>query len=181
MFYRDTLGLKIVAAFGREDIKARDRHDGGLSGKLLTRPFQRRYVFELPRGEFLILYDVPHAVDGRQSPPLAPIWPEPVPLPRMPSDLEARWPVKVDHVAFNVGTLEDVCWFRDRLKAFGVPVSEVIGPSAHTLEFISIYFYDPNGVALEISTHNLSDPKWKTLDKESWLRDADPPAALLEG
>jgi catechol 2,3-dioxygenase-like lactoylglutathione lyase family enzyme len=51
------------------------------------------------------------------------------------------------HVAIETGTLEDLARFEQRLKAHGV---DTWGPVDHG--FIkSIYFYDPNGITVEIT------------------------------
>jgi catechol 2,3-dioxygenase-like lactoylglutathione lyase family enzyme len=60
--------------------------------------------------------------------------------------------VQFDHVSFNVPDEEALVFLRDRLKAAGSEVTDVVDHG-----FIrSIYFTDPNGIALEAS--------WWTLD-----------------
>lgn len=57
-------------------------------------------------------------------------------------------PAWVQHFAMETGSVEDVLAMRDRLKAHGV---EVLGLVDH--EFVkSIYFFDPNGLRLEVTT-----------------------------
>ena len=64
-------------------------------------------------------------------------------LPK-PSPNTPKW---VQHFAMEVPTMDDVKAMRDRLKAAGV---EVLGVVDH--HFIqSIYFFDPNGLRLEIT------------------------------
>lgn len=62
----------------------------------------------------------------------------------MPSPNTPPW---VNHVAFRVHSLADLESMQSRLKAHGV---EVIGVTDHHI-FKSIYFFDPNGVRLELS------------------------------
>ena len=55
----------------------------------------------------------------------------------------------VVHFAFNVDTKEDVVhWMRKLL----VNKIDVIGPTNHDDWIYSIYFFDPNGLRLEITT-----------------------------
>jgi catechol 2,3-dioxygenase-like lactoylglutathione lyase family enzyme len=52
-----------------------------------------------------------------------------------------------DHVSFTVDSVEELFAFKDRLEAAGV---EVHGAVDHGFIW-SIYFYDPNGIPLELS------------------------------
>ena len=56
-------------------------------------------------------------------------------------------PLGFDHVSFTVDTVEDLFAFKDRLEAAGV---QVHGAVDHGFIW-SIYFYDPNGIPLELS------------------------------
>jgi catechol 2,3-dioxygenase-like lactoylglutathione lyase family enzyme len=56
-------------------------------------------------------------------------------------------PLGFDHVSFTVDSCEDLFAFKDRLEAAGV---EVHGAVDHGTIW-SIYFYDPNGIPLELS------------------------------
>lgn len=62
----------------------------------------------------------------------------------LPSPNTPAW---VNHVAFRVNTLAELEAMKTRLQAHGV---EVIGVTDHHV-FKSIYFFDPNGVRLELS------------------------------
>ena len=53
----------------------------------------------------------------------------------------------VNHIAFRLNTLAELDAMKARLQAHGV---EVIGVTDHHV-FKSIYFFDPNGVRLELS------------------------------
>lgn len=55
----------------------------------------------------------------------------------------------VVHFAFEVKSKEDVDIWKLWLEAQGV---EVIGPTNHDQWLYSIYFFDPNGLRLEITT-----------------------------
>ena len=56
-------------------------------------------------------------------------------------------PLWVNHVAFRVDTVQELDDMKARLQAHGV---EVLGVTDHHI-FKSIYFFDPNGVRLELS------------------------------
>ena len=64
-------------------------------------------------------------------------------FPGVPTDK----PLGFDHVSFTVDTVEDLFAFKDRLEAAGV---QVHGAVDHGFIW-SIYFYDPNGIPLELS------------------------------
>jgi catechol 2,3-dioxygenase-like lactoylglutathione lyase family enzyme len=56
-------------------------------------------------------------------------------------------PLGFDHVSFTVDSVEDLFAYKDKLEAAGV---QVHGAVDHGFIW-SIYFYDPNGIPLEIS------------------------------
>jgi catechol 2,3-dioxygenase-like lactoylglutathione lyase family enzyme len=94
-----------------------------------------------------------------------------------------------NHIALQVDTADEVKRWYAWLKQHGL---ELVGPTNHADEFLSIYFHDPNGVRLEITTP--LDPHWNQhtdrarRDLALWLeakeqarRDGrDIPAALIE-
>ena len=53
------------------------------------------------------------------------------------------------HFAFNVNTTKEVNYWKYRLIKNNI---EVIGPTNHDDWIYSIYFFDPNGLRLEITT-----------------------------
>lgn len=53
------------------------------------------------------------------------------------------------HFAFNVDTKKDVDKWYQRLKTHNI---DIIGPTNHDGWIYSIYFFDPNGLRLEITT-----------------------------
>ena len=53
----------------------------------------------------------------------------------------------VHHIAFRVDSVDELKRMKDRLEAHGI---EVLGVTDHHI-FHSIYFFDPNGVRLELS------------------------------
>lgn len=59
----------------------------------------------------------------------------------------ANTPAWVNHLALRVDSVADLLAARDRLVAAGV---EVLGPTDHHI-IRSIYFFDPNGIRLELT------------------------------
>jgi len=84
------------------------------------------FFFELGDGSYIAFFDL-----GRNE--------TPQPSPNTPA-----W---VQHFAMETGSVESVLAMRERLRKFGV---EVVGPVDHG--FVrSIYFFDPNGLRLEVA------------------------------
>ena len=69
-------------------------------------------------------------------------------LPNSPEmGRDENTPPWVQHIAFEVDSLQTLEATKQRLLDAGV---DVIGPTNHTI-FKSIYFFDPNGIRLELS------------------------------
>lgn len=89
---------------------------------------------------------------------------------------DGNTPVWVQHIAFKLGSREELLRVRDRLQAEGI---DVVGPTDHTL-FESIYFFDPNGHRIELAVDvdrpdllaRLDAVKWAMLDEWSETRKA---------
>jgi catechol 2,3-dioxygenase-like lactoylglutathione lyase family enzyme len=64
-----------------------------------------------------------------------------------PSPNTPRW---VNHLALQVESEAKVDEAKKRLEAAGV---EVLGPKLHDGQFRSIYFFDPNGIRLELTVN----------------------------
>lgn len=92
--------------------------------------------------------------------------------PGLPPAAEATHPAYdiFNHIALEVPSREDVMKWRDWLTSNGL---EVIGPTDHKGLILSIYFRDPNGVRLEITTP--LDAEWNNhtqaakVDFEMWV------------
>jgi glyoxylase I family protein len=65
----------------------------------------------------------------------------------------ANTPAWVNHIAFRVDTVEHLQATKTRLEAHGI---EVLGVTDHRI-FRSIYFFDPNGIRLELCAQLASD------------------------
>jgi glyoxylase I family protein len=77
---------------------------------------------------------------------------EAVGLPLRPEPTHPAYLV-FDHLALEVGTRAEVDEWRDRLVAHQV---DIIGPVNHGIIY-SVYFHDPNGIRLEITTPLAAD------------------------
>jgi glyoxylase I family protein len=84
------------------------------------------FFFRFQDGSFIAFFDLGDD-EGALPSPNTPLW--------------------VNHIAFRVNTVEELEAMKARLVAHGV---EVLGVTDHHI-FKSIYFFDPNGVRLELS------------------------------
>lgn len=169
-FYRDILGLTVAKSVGPFELP---------EGKRIG----RNYFFEMGPSRYLGLVEYSDALPPRES-----IWPSAlnnkVPMPLWPGQKGSPVdPEKFDHLAFDVESKADVEWFHDWLIQNGVVVSDVVDyeePSG--ARFVkSIYFFDPSGNPLEISSFDRTDPEWEQkLHKERWFQDPQPPTSLFE-
>lgn len=60
-------------------------------------------------------------------------------------------PAWVQHIAFEVDSMETLLTAKERLEKAGL---NVVGPTDHTL-FKSIYFFDPNGHRIELAANTV--------------------------
>ena len=86
-------------------------------------------------------------------------------LPNSPEmGRDENTPAWVQHMAFEVDSMETLLAAKAKLEANGV---EVLGPTNHTI-FKSTYFFDPNGHRLELATNTGTPEMYKTLDEVKW-------------
>ena len=114
-FYRDILGMPLIATTGNQSERYPYRH----------------YFFELGAGNSIAFFEWPGMVEEFHK----------------PAGLPASGRVQFDHVSFNLEGEEVLLELKAKLESQGVEVTEVID---HTI-VRSIYFTDPNGIALEAS------------------------------
>jgi catechol 2,3-dioxygenase-like lactoylglutathione lyase family enzyme len=114
-FYRDVLGMPLVATIGNRP--------GGY-------PY-RHYFFKLGEGNTIAFFEWPGMVEERHKPAGRPM----------------RGWLQFDHVSFNVEDEEALLALQARLQDHGVEVTPVVDHKV----LRSIYFTDPNGIALEAS------------------------------
>jgi glyoxylase I family protein len=78
-------------------------------------------------------------------------------------------PAWVNHVAFRVDSIEALEQIKARLEANGV---EVVGVTDHHI-FKSIYFFDPNGIRIELSAQLASEMQMLEESKSAHARLAE--------
>ncbi len=165
VFYRDVLGLRVSRTGGRytppPDIP------GG-------RTVERNYYFELGNREIVTLIEIEDSAPPNDSVFVPSFWPGDVVPPAQPS--------KMDHLAFNIDTVEQLEWFHDHLQKHGVSVSKIYPatPDTGLKQMTSIYFRDPSGNPLEIATFDLGGGKHHRDSEERWY-DPNPVPELFEG
>ena len=81
-----------------------------------------------------------------------------------PMGRDGATPEWVQHIAFKVGSLDELMAAKARLEAAGI---EVVGPTEHTI-FKSIYFFDPNGHRLELAVDTATPEMNQKLDAVKW-------------
>jgi len=138
-FYRDVLGMPLVATTGNVP----DRY-----------PY-RHYFFELGDGNTIAFFEWPGMIEEFHK----------------PAGLPAKGRVQFDHISFNVEDEEALLALRASLESKSVEVTEVVD---HKI-IHSIYFTDPNGIALEAS-YWIKDPTGKEPDYSdaAFFTDPDP-------
>jgi catechol 2,3-dioxygenase-like lactoylglutathione lyase family enzyme len=189
-FYRDLLGLRVVRTVRftptAEGLRSAAQHSSGLAVVAQSKSSPsavtmkvRQVFFEMGNGELFSLYEAPGVAKRPTAPLSAVLW---------PSAGSEQWSQtreleKMDHLSFDVPAHGEVEWFREHLLSHGVAVSEITERrgAGNTHRFISsIYFSDPSGNPLEISSFNASDDVWRSYDFSDWFMDEDPVPALLD-
>ena len=95
------------------------------------------FFFRLQDGSFIAFFDLGDDVKPEPS-PNTPLW--------------------VNHIAFRVNTVQELEDTKARLQAHGV---EVLGVTDHHI-FKSIYFFDPNGIRLELAAQVANEEQMAT-------------------
>lgn len=89
-----------------------------------------------------------------------------------PMGRDPNTPDWVQHIAFELGSLDELRAAKERLEAAGIPV---VGITDHTI-FQSIYFFDCNGHRLELAANTGTPDMYRRLDEvkhamiEEWDR-----------
>jgi lactoylglutathione lyase len=81
-----------------------------------------------------------------------------------PMGRDQNTPDWVQHIAFEVESVEVLEQVKARLEAAGI---DVVGPTNHTL-FKSIYFFDPSGHRLELAANTDTPEMLRRLDAVKW-------------
>ncbi|MDP3513284.1 MAG: VOC family protein [Sulfuritalea sp.] len=86
-------------------------------------------------------------------------------LPTQPAmGRDPNTPSWTQHLALEVGSMEEMLAAKARLEADGI---EVVGPTDHTI-FKSIYFFDPSGHRLELACNTATPEMMQRLDAVKW-------------
>jgi catechol 2,3-dioxygenase-like lactoylglutathione lyase family enzyme len=86
-------------------------------------------------------------------------------LPNSPAmGRDENTPDWVQHIAFKVGSVDELEARKAKLEASGIPV---IGVTDHTI-FQSIYFFDPNGHRVELTADTATADMSRRLDAVKW-------------
>lgn len=83
---------------------------------------------------------------------------------RAPMGRDPNTPEWTQHLALEVGSMEELLGAKARLEAEGIAV---VGPTDHAL-FQSIYFFDPNGHRLELACNTGTPKMYEKLDEVKW-------------
>ena len=144
-FYRDVLGMPLVAALGSTPEQQRYRH----------------YFFETGPNSTIAFFEWPGMVEEFHK----------------PAGMPVGGRVQFDHISFDVESEEALLELQDKLAKAGVEVTQSVDH-----KFIhSIYFTDPNGIALEASVW-ITNPTGRPPDYADpfVFQDPDPVPALKE-
>ena len=123
----------------------------------LGEPGYRHYFFQLSDTDLVAFFE----------------WPRIKPVPKKDHGRPVKGPFIFDHVSFGVEKEEKLWDLKDKLKAAGFQVSDVIDHG-----FIhSIYSFDPNGIPIEFS----ANVPGRDVRKSPAMVDASPSKVTLEG
>lgn len=120
----------------------------------------RHYFFEIAEGNTVAFFEVPGAATFRK-----------------PAGAPIEFPMQLDHLSFNVPDEVSLELLRHRVKAAGSEITDIVDHG-----FIrSVYFHDPNGIALEASCW-VSDPTGRPpqFDNPNLMGDPNPVPALKQ-
>ena len=142
-FYRDVLGMPLVAALGSTPEQQRYRH----------------YFFETGPNSTIAFFEWPGMEEEFHK----------------PAGMPVGGRVQFDHISFDVESEEALPELQDKLAKAGVEVTQLVD---HKL-IHSIYFTDPNGIALEASVW-ITNPTGRPPDYADPFVFQDPVPALKE-
>jgi len=137
-----------------------------------SRHTSKLYFLEVTNGTMLVLGEVKDGLAAASAPAIDYYWPEPRNAFTGSSHL--------DHLAFNVDTLEELVWFKSRLEEHGIEVSEVLMRGGRPKFVKSIYFYDQDHTPLEIATWDYSSSEWDDHRNDNYYLDENPPPSVPE-
>ena len=143
-FFSDVLGMELIALYWMHGVQ------GAFHGFMKLGDEAVAFVFKEDIKSVATVIGQTHAGNGGES----------------------CAPGTMQHIAFNVDSMEDVLAMRDRIRSRGIPV---LGPIDHGF-CASIYFAGPENLTLEVSTSAAAE---RPLDeKGTWI---DPEVVALAG
>lgn len=132
---------------------------------------QRIYFFETSDGTVITCAEAPRVDTENTEPVLPAFW------PGTPSTGHYG---KVDHLALNVNTRDELIHFQQRLRCAGYEVSEIMERTKPPKFVKSIYFHSPDGYPMEIATWDFDDPSWAEASKHNYMNDPNPVPAVRD-
>lgn len=138
-----------------------------------TADIRRLYFLQIQDGSMIVCAEIPDADPAPLTPVLPNFWPGEIVHVGRRSIAH-----KVDHLALNVESRAELVEFQQRLRGFGIEVSEIQERNTSPKFVKSIYFYSPDNLPMEICTWDKGDPDWVTAEGENYMRDPDPVPAL---
>jgi catechol 2,3-dioxygenase-like lactoylglutathione lyase family enzyme len=120
----------------------------------------RHYFFEIAPGNTVAFFEIAGAETFKKG-----------------AGSTAPHPVQLDHISFNVADEDALHQLRARLSAAGTAVTEIVDHG----QVRSVYFTDPNGIALEAS-YWVIDGTGRPMnpDDDRLFEDPDPVPAVAE-
>lgn len=166
-FYVNILGLRLKATTQQSMGNYGDRKNHADNG-VEPSTVNRLYFFEAPDGTMITFAELPEN-DTRAAHSMF-----------QPNFWPGEWhpdsrPSKLDHLGFNVASMQDLVWFQKRLREHGVAVSDIEDRVRYVK---SIYFYDPDEIPLEIATWDYGSSEWDGYQDGEYLRDPNPVASI---
>ncbi len=143
-FFSDVLGMELIALYWMHGV------EGAFHGFMKLGNEAVAFVFKEENKSVATVMGQTHAGNGG----------------------EKSAPGTMQHLAFNVDSMEDMLAMRDRIRSRDVPV---LGPIDHGF-CASIYFAGPENLSLEISTSSAAQSPLD--DKGTWI---DPEVVSLAG
>lgn len=169
-FYCGILGMKVKCASGpSEEVWAKRNETPMADGRM--RAHRRFYWLEMANGDVLALLEFPDFPSEAPPTYFAYLWPGKRPSNNKPGGM--------DHIAFNVNSLEEQKALRKRLVENNVPCSEITWSPGPTF-VSSVWLYDPDGNAIEVATWNFNGPEWDGRTEKEWYTDAAPPPSFKQ-
>jgi len=130
---------------------------------------RRLYFFETSDGTGITCAETPGVETVQTEPVLPAYW---------PGSPSSGFYNKVDHLALNVGSRDELLHFQQKLRDHGIEVSEIIERATAPKFVKSIYFHSPDGLPMEIAAWDYADPAWEEARHHNYMNDPDPVAAV---